>query len=134
MLDHFPILAFKFHRKLSFAGYDKVSRPVLITKSMTANYDRTIPCGNQPGNIFYHDRFARNSSIKNVADSAIRALPHLFEIKFLYPYLVRRNGGTFYSYTILFNSISRIYGYLVIGCIAVLNAKIIIFYIHVKIG
>jgi len=39
--------------------------------------DRVSPVGNKTGNVFDDDWFAKNSSIKNVSNRAIRRFPHL---------------------------------------------------------
>ena len=113
------------HGQFAFSFDHGIGCAVLIAESMTANDDRRGPVGDQPRNIVDHDGFAENGAIENIADRAVRALPHLFQVEFFYPRFIRRDGGAFDADTILADGIGCIDGHLVIGLIAVFHAKVI---------
>ena len=133
VLNYFPIFTFKFDGEFAFSFGYEISGAVLITKSMAANANRGCPVWNQTRNIAAHNWLTENSAIKDVANGAVRALPHLLQIELFHACLVRRNGGTLYSNTILLDGIGGVDGYLVVGLVPVLHAKIIIFYVEVQI-
>ena len=135
---HFKLLSvsiftFKRHGQFSFAFCYKISCTILITKCMTTNTNWCCPVRNQPWNIFTNDWLTKHSTIKNITDSSIWALPHLLKIKFFYTCFIRCNGCTFNTYTILFYCIGSINSYLVIGFITIFNTEIIIFNINIQI-
>src|SRR5205814_7770663 len=87
-----------------------------------------------PWNVLYYDRLTKNSSVQNIADGSVRALPHLLQAKFFYPRFIRSNSSAFDPYAVLLDGISRIDSHLVICGISVLDAKIIIFYVGIYVG
>ena len=101
---------------------------------MTAYNNWRSPVCNQAGYISDNNRLTKYSPIKNVADSAIRAFPHLFQLKFFHPLFIGGNGGTFYTYAKFFNSIGSVNSHLVIGLVAVFYAQVIIFNIQFQVG
>src|SRR5207342_3618354 len=80
IFDHLPVFTLKFYGKLSFTRHHKISGAILVAKSMTAYNDRAIPCCNQSRYVFYYDRFTKNSSIQDIPDSSVGALPHLLQV------------------------------------------------------
>ena len=100
---------------------------------MTANTNWRCPVRHQAGHITHNNWFAKHRTIQNISDRSVRRLPHLFQVKFLYSFFIRGNCRTLYSNAILLNCIGSIYGNLVIGFIAVFNAKVIIFYIQLQV-
>src|SRR6185312_1377789 len=84
-------------------------------------------------NILHYYRLPKNSTVKYISDSAIGAFPHVFQTKFFYPCFIGCDGSAFNSHTVFLNRIRCIYGYLVISSIAMLNAKVKIFYIYIHI-
>src|SRR5688572_17689882 len=106
MLYCFTILTFKFYSQFTFTFYYKISSTVLVAKCVTANDDWCIPVSNQTRNVVDNDRLAEYSTVKYVADSTVRALPHLFKTKLFYTFFIRCDGSTFDTYTILLDCVS----------------------------
>ena len=127
------IFTFKLDGQFTFSFGHEIGRLVLITKSMTSNTDRGCPVGDQTRNIGAHNRFAKYRSSQNIPDGAIRASPHLLEAKFLYPFFIRGDGGTFDPNIILFDGLSGIHGDLIIGLIAVFHSEVIIFDVDIQV-
>ncbi len=134
MFNDLSVFTFKFYSKLSLARNNEISCAVLITKCMASNDNWTIPIRNKTWNVFNYNWLTKYSTIKNVSNGAIRALPHLFEVELLNTRFIWCNGGTFNSHPILFDGICSINGNLVIGFISVFYPQIVIFDIQFEIG
>src|SRR6185503_3636261 len=100
---------------------------------MAANAYRGRPVWYQPRHICHHDRFAENGTVQNITDGAVRRFPHLFKVKFFYAFFVGCNGGALYSHAVLFYSIGRINGYLVISIITMFDPQVVVFDIQVQV-
>src|SRR5690606_1060666 len=100
---------------------------------MTAYTDRSCPVGYQSWYVFTYDWLSKHSTVKDISDGSVWRFPHLLEIKLFYTLLIRSDGSAFDTYAVFFNGIGGIYSHLVIGSIAVLNAKVIIFNVHIYI-
>ncbi len=101
---------------------------------MTADADRGCPVRYKPRNIIANNGFPKNSAVENIPDRSIRALPHLFKVKFFYSCFVRCDGCAFNTDTMFFYGKGSIHSDLVIGGIAVFNTEIIIFDLYIYIG
>src|SRR5687768_13528383 len=79
VFDHGTVFPFKLNGEFPFSFGHKIAGTVLIAKSMTTDTDRRCPVGYQAWDIFHNDGFAEYRTVENIADGAIRRLPHLFE-------------------------------------------------------
>jgi hypothetical protein len=58
----------------------------------------------------------------------------LFQVKLSHPCLIRSDGSAFNSYAAFLDGIGSINGHLVIGIVTMLDAKIEIFDVYIKVG
>src|SRR4029077_10138041 len=93
--DHGAVLADEFHRQRALAGEADVSGAILVAIGMAADDDRLGPARPQPRHVLADDRLAEDAAAEDVADGAVRRLPHLLQGKLLHPRLVRGDGGAF---------------------------------------
>ena len=100
---------------------------------MAADHDRIGPAGHQARHIVDHDRLAEDDAAQNVADGAIRADPHFLEVEFLDARLVGRDRGAFHADAVLLDRVGGIDGDLVVGFVALLDRKIVIFQVDIEI-
>ena len=91
------------------------------------------PARHQARDVAADDGLAEDHAAQNVADGAVRRLPHLLEVELLDARLVWRNGGALHAHAMLLNGVRGVDGYLVAGCVAVLDAKIVIVQIDIEI-
>src|SRR6476661_942154 len=133
VIGFFSVFTGKFHSEFTFSRNDDIGSAVLITKSVTTNNDGSCPVTNETGNIFADNRFAENSTIKNITDSTIWRLPHLFKVKFLNTCLIGSYSSAFDADLVFFNGLGGINSHLVVGLITVLDTKVVVFNIHVQV-
>ena len=111
----------------------EISGLILVAERMSGYHDRFGPAGNQTRNVAHHDRLAENGSAENIANGAIGGLPHLLQAEFLDTRLVRRDGGALHADMLTLDGLRRVDGHLIVGSIAVFDAEIVIFEIHVEV-
>ena len=133
-IEILAIVAIKDQTQCARARYQCVSCAILVTKGMATDDNRIGPARNQAGNILDHNGFTKYNAAQNVADGAVRRLPHFFQTKFFDAGFIRRDRRAFYADAIFTNGIGAINCNLVVGRIARLNAKVIIFQINIQIG
>ena len=119
-----PVIAFEGDLEFAWLIHDKICGLVLVTECMSSDDNRFFPARYQPRNILDDDGLPKDSSVQDVSDGTVGALPHLLEFELCNSSLIRCNGGTFDPYLALPDSISGINGNLVVGGIPMLNAKI----------
>ncbi len=124
----------KGNRKQSSLWHQKICCTILITKGVSGHHNGICPAWHKSRNILAHNGFTKDCAIQDIADCPVRRPPHAFEIKLLNPILVWCNGGAFNANTVFFNGIGRIFGNLIIGFIAFLNAKIKVIQFNIQIG
>ena len=95
MFDACAVSAGKGDGELAFAGHPEIGGAIDVAESMTADHDRLGPPGHQPRDVLADDRLAEDDAAENVADGAVRRLPHLLEAELLHPRFVRRDRGAF---------------------------------------
>ena len=100
---------------------------------MAANDDGLGPGGHQTRNIADDDGLTENDSAKNVADGAIRRLPHLLQPEFIYAGFIRSDRGALNTDAVLLDGMCGIDGDLIIGCIAVLHTKVVVLQVDVEV-
>ena len=101
---------------------------------MTANHNGLTPMRNQPRYILNDDWLTEDNSAKNVANSSVWGLPHLFEIELFYAGLIRSDGCALNSNAMLLYCIRTIDCDLVISGVAILNSKVVVLKIYIKVG
>src|SRR3546814_2729335 len=75
-----------------------------------------------------------SSDLQDVADRAVRRLPHLLEAEFLDPRLVGGDRRAFDADAMLLDRVRGIDGDLVVGAVAFLDAEVVIMQVDVEIG
>ena len=101
---------------------------------MTGDGDGFCPCGDEWRNAFYQNGSAENRTVQHGADGSIRGFPHLLEVILFDARRIRSNGSAFDSHAVLFGGVGAVHSHLVVGFIAVFEAKIVIFSFQINIG
>ena len=124
VLDHGAVLADELDRQRALAGELEVGGAVLVAKGMAADDDRLGPAGHQARHVLADDRLAEDHAAEDVADGAVRRLPHLLQAELLHPRFVRGDGGAFDADAELLDGVGGVDGDLVVGLVAVFDAEI----------
>src|ERR1700722_12785134 len=93
------VLGGKSHGQFAFSLYNGVGGAVLVAECVTADDDGGGPVGDQPGNVRHDDRLAENGAVEDIADRAVGAFPHLFQVEFLHAGFIGGDGGAFDAYS-----------------------------------
>ena len=117
------VLADELHRQRALAGELDVGGAVLVAIGVAADDDRLGPARNQARHVLADDRLAEDDAAEDVADGAVRRLPHLLEAELLHPGLVRGDGGALDADADLLDRFGRVDGDLVVGLVAVFHAR-----------
>jgi hypothetical protein len=72
------------------------------------------------------DRSTEHGTIHDATDSSVRALPHLVELILVHALCIWGDGSTLHSHAIFLGSLGRVDGYLIVGLVAVRQAKVIV--------
>ena len=128
------VLADELDGQLALAGEAEIGGAVLVAESVTADDDGLGPAGHQPRHVPADDRLAEDDAAEDVADGAVRRLPHLLEVEFLHPRLVRGDRGAFDPDAVLLGRLGRVDGHLVVGHVAVLDAEVVVEQVDIEIG
>ncbi len=116
------------------AGDLGLGRAIDVAVGVAADYDRLRPVRHQAGDVAADDRFAEDGAVEDVADGAVRAAPHLLQPELRDPRLVRRDRRALDADAVLADRLRGIDGHLVVGRVAVLDAKIEVQQLDVEIG
>ena len=100
---------------------------------MTADDDRLGPARDQARHVRDHDRLAEHDAAQDVADRAVRRLPHFLEVELLDARLVRRDRGALHADAELLDRVGGIDRDLVVGLVALLDAEVVIFEVDVEV-
>lgn len=133
MLDRLAVFADEFDRELALARELEIGRAVLVAEGVAADDDRLGPAGDQARHVLADDRLAEDDAAEDVADRAVRRLPHLLQLELLDATLVRRDRGAFYADAVLLDGVCGVDRHLVVSCITVFDAQVVIFEIEVEI-
>ena len=95
--------------------------------------DRLRPVGHQPRNVGDDDRLPEHHAAQDVADSAVGRDPHLLEVELLDPRFIRGDRGALHADPVLLDRVRRVDGHLVLGRIAIGDAKVVIVEVHIEI-
>ncbi len=101
---------------------------------MAADDNGLRPAGHQAGHVAADDRLPKDRATDDIADGAVRRLPHLLQVKLLHPRLVRGDGGALDADLMLLDRLRRRNRDLILGGVAVLYRQIVVFQIDVQIG
>ena len=107
-------------------GKHEVGGAVLVAEGVTADDDRLGPARHQPRHVLADDGLAEHDAAEDVADGAVRRLPHLLEAEFLHPGFVRGDGGAFDADAVLLDGFGGVDGDLVVGLVAVFHPEVVI--------
>ena len=121
-------------RQRARSGNLHIGGAVLIAEGMAAHHNRLRPAGHEPRDIADDDRLAEDHAPENVADGAVGALPHLLELEFLNPGLVRGDRGALHAHAMFLDRMSRIDCDLIPGGVAVGDREVVILKIDVEVG
>ena len=122
------------HGHLAGAGDLHLDRAVDVAIGMAADDDRLRPVRHQARHVAADDRLAEDRAVEDVADRAVRAAPHLLQAEFGDARLIRGDGRAFHADAILLDGIGGIDGHLVVGLVAVLDAQVVVFQVHIQVG
>ena len=128
----FSFIVSEYHLESSRSVYDKICSLVLVSKSMSANYDWFFPAWDQFWNVLDDDWLSENCTIHNVSDCTVRALPHFLKIKLFDSCLIWSNSCAFNTHLALFNRSSCINSDLIICCISVLYSQVKVFNLEIQ--
>ncbi|MCY1300304.1 hypothetical protein D9M70_498650 [compost metagenome] len=134
VFDFLAVFTDELHRQLALARELEVGGAVLVAEGMTADDDRLGPARNQARNVLADDRLAEDDAAEDVADRAVRRLPHLLQLEFLDAGFIRRDRGALDADAVLLDRVGGIDRHLVFGRIAVFDAEVVIFQIDVEVG
>ena len=112
---------------------DEVGGAVLVAERVTADDDRLVPAGHQARDVRDDDRLAEDDAAEDVADRAVRALPHLLEAELLDARLVGRDGGALDADAVLLDGVRRVDRDLVVGLVALLDAEVVVLEVHIEV-
>src|SRR6185369_18078691 len=107
-LELLTVISGPFHGELSGTRYQEVGSPVLVAESVAADDDRIGPAWDQARHVGDDDRLTENDSAEDVANRAVRRLPHLLEAEFLDTGLVGRDRRAFDADAMLLDRVGRV--------------------------
>ena len=134
VLDDLAVLADELDRQLALAGEAEIGGAVLVAEGMAADDDRLGPARHQARHVLADDRLAEDDAAEDVADRAVRRLPHLLQLEFLDALLVGRDRRAFDADAVLLDGVGGVDRHLVVGRVAVLDAEVVIVQVDVEIG
>ena len=123
-LDHLAVVAFEADGQAALAWHLEVGRAILVAIGVAADDDRLGPAGNETRHVLADDRLAEDDAAENVADGAVRALPHFLEIEFFDPRFVGRDRGAFDADAAGLDRLGRVDRDLVVGRVAMLDRQV----------
>ena len=112
----------------------EVGGAVLVAERVAADDDRLVPAGHEARDVGDDDRLAEDDAAEDVADRAVRALPHLLEAELLDARLVGRDRGALDADAVLLDGVGRVDRDLVVGRVAVLDAEVVVLEVDVEVG
>ncbi len=134
LLDHRAVVALEPDRQAALAGHLEIGGAVLVAVGVAADDDRLRPAGHEARHVLADDRLAEDDAAEDVADRAVRALPHLLEIELLHARLVGRDGRAFDADAAGLDRVGRVDRHLVVGGVAMLDREVEILQVDVEIG
>ena len=117
-----------------FPGHLEIGRAVLVAVGVAADDDRLRPTGDEARHVLADDRLAEDDAAQNVADRAVRALPHLLEMELFDARLIGRDRRAFDADAAGLDRLGGVDRHLVVGRVAMLDRKVEIVELDVQIG
>ncbi|MNN18816.1 hypothetical protein D3C81_1320350 [compost metagenome] len=133
VLDHCAVFTDELDRQRALAWEQEVRGLVLVAKGVTADDDGLGPARNQTRHVLADDRLAENDAAQDVADGAVRRLPHLLQAEFGDAGFVRRDGGALDADPVLLDGVSRVDGDLVVRGVTAFHAQIVVVQLQIKV-
>src|SRR5690606_8802596 len=93
----------KSHSEFTFSFDYRIGCFVLVTESMTPDYNRLCPTLNVTRYVFHDNGLTENSTSHDVSDGSVWRFPHFFQSELLYSGFVRCDGRTFDSDIVFFD-------------------------------
>ena len=133
-LDHVAVVALETQGQAALAGNLEIGRAILVAVGVAADHDRLRPAGHQARHVLADDRLAEDDAAEDVADRAVRALPHFLQLEFDDPRLVGRDRRAFHADAAGLDRLGRLDRHPIVGGVAVFDAEVEILQIDVEIG
>ncbi len=133
-LDHLAVLAGELDGDGALAGELEVGGAVLVAVGVAADDDGLRPAGHQARHVLADDGLAEDDAAQDVADGAVGRAPHLLEAELFDAALVGGDGGALDGHAVLLGGVGGVDGDLVVGRVAVLDAEVVVFEVHVEVG
>ena len=134
LLDDGAVLADELDGQRALAREAEIGGAILVAEGMTADDDRLGPAGHQARHVLADDRLAEDDAAKDVADRAVRRLPHFPEVELLHARFIGGDGGAFHRNAMALGGLGGLDGDLVAGLVTVLDAEVVIVELEVEIG
>ena len=128
------VLGGELDRERALALEDEVGGAVLVAERVAADDDRLVPAGHQARDVRDDDRLAEDDAAEDVADRAVRRLPHLLQAELLDARLVGRDRRALDADAVLLDGVGRVDRDLVVGRVAVLDAEVVVLEVDVEVG
>ena len=128
-----PVGADPLHRQLARPWNEEIGRAILVAESVTADHDRVGPAGDETRHVGDDNGLAEDAAAEDVADRAVRRLPHLLEVEFLNSRFVRRDGRAFDADAMFLDRMGGIDSDLVVRCVAVFDREVVVQKVDVEI-
>jgi hypothetical protein len=117
------VFADELDRQRALAREQEVGGLVLVAEGVAADDDRLGPARHQARHVLADDRLAEDHAAQDVADRAVRRLPHLLEIELGDALLIGGDGRALDGDAVLLGRLGRVDRDLVVGGVAVLDRR-----------
>src|SRR4249920_3994468 len=134
MLDAGAVLAHEADGEFAFARHPEIAGAIDVAISMAADDDGLGPARHETRNVAADDRLAEDDPAKDVADGAVRRLPHFLEAELLHPGFVGGDGRAFDADAAVLDGVGGVDGDLIVGRFAVLDGKVEVAKLEIEIG
>uniref|UniRef100_A0A0N5A0Y6 NAD-specific glutamate dehydrogenase n=1 Tax=Parastrongyloides trichosuri TaxID=131310 RepID=A0A0N5A0Y6_PARTI len=134
VLDDLAVVADELDGQHARPRHQEVGGLVLVAEGVTADDDWLGPARNQTRDVLADDWFAEDYAAEDVADGAVRRLPHLLQAEFGDARLVRGDGGALHADAVLLDGVGRVDRDLIVGGVTAFHAEVVIFEIDVEVG
>ena len=127
------VLGCEGHSEFTGRLWAEVSRPVLITKGVSAYYDGFGPAWHEARDVFNDDWLSKDCATDDVSDGAVGRPPHLLEVELSDASLVRRNRRALNANFAGLDGLRSVNGDLIVSGVTVLNAEIEVLDVKVQV-
>ncbi|MEY3656080.1 MAG: hypothetical protein RL114_438 [Actinomycetota bacterium] len=127
------IFGLECHCDGAFTRNLEVGCLVLVTMCVTTDHDGLCPTWNKLWNVVADNWLTEHNTTEDVADCAVRRLPHLLQTELFNTSLVGGNRRALDTNAMLQDRLRRIDGDLVISRVAVLHAEVVVLKFDVEV-